>query len=55
VLVGRAGMTKREAITRAVEILQEVHSAPIQVVLNAAEYPAVDYRYYHYGSRRTSV
>jgi capsular exopolysaccharide synthesis family protein len=44
VLVGRAGTTKREALVRAIERLNEVHSAPLlQIVLNAAEYPTVDY------------
>ena len=50
ILVGRSGVTKREALSRAVELLHESHSAPIlQTVLNAAEYPSVDYcRYYGY-------
>ena len=47
ILVGRAGKTKRESLSRAFELLHDVHSAPIlQTVLNAAEYPVVDYRYY---------
>ena len=49
ILVGRSGVTKREALSRAVELLHEIRSAPIlQTVLNAAEYPAFDYRYYGY-------
>jgi Mrp family chromosome partitioning ATPase len=37
VLVGRAGQTPRGAITRSMEMLEAVHSAPIlAVVLNGA-------------------
>lgn len=50
-LVGRSGVTRRESLSRAVELLEEVHSAPIQVVLNAAQYTAKEYgHYYKYGA-----
>jgi capsular exopolysaccharide synthesis family protein len=50
-LVGRSGVTRRENLSRAVELLEEVHSAPIQVVLNAAQYTAKEYgHYYSYGT-----
>jgi hypothetical protein len=36
------------------EMLHEVRSAPVlEYVLNAAEYPAVDYSYYNYGYGKT--
>jgi capsular exopolysaccharide synthesis family protein len=54
ILVGRAGVTKRESLSRAVELLNESHLAPIlQTVLNAAEYPSVDYQRY-YGTEKNS-
>jgi receptor protein-tyrosine kinase len=50
-LVGRSGVTRRESLSHAVELLEEVHSAPIQVVLNAAQYTAKEYgHYYRYGA-----
>jgi capsular exopolysaccharide synthesis family protein len=50
VLVGRSAQTTRENLVRTVELLREVQSAPvIEFVLNAAEYPTIDYRYYRYG------
>lgn len=50
ILVGRAGFTNREALTRSVELLTEVHSAPVlEVVLNGADFVSPDYRYYGYG------
>jgi capsular exopolysaccharide synthesis family protein len=52
-LVGRSGVTTREGLTRAQELLQEVQCAPIlDVVLNAAETASVDYGYYRYGYGR---
>jgi succinoglycan biosynthesis transport protein ExoP len=56
VLVGRAGVTTREALVRAMELLQDLRSAPVvEVVLNGAEYPATDYRYYRqYGYGKTA-
>lgn len=50
VFVGRSRVTTREAMKRGLEILAQVHSAPIlEVVLNAAESNTPDYRYYQYG------
>ncbi len=48
ILVGRSGMTTRESLKRAMELLRGVRSAPVvELVLNAAECPVVDYGYYH--------
>jgi capsular exopolysaccharide synthesis family protein len=54
-LVGRSGVTKRDALRRSLDLLQEVRSAPvIQIVLNAVEVSAVEYRsYYRYGNKET--
>lgn len=50
ILVGRSGVTTRQAMRRSVELISEVHGAPIlQVVLNAAEMGSTDYKYYNYG------
>lgn len=50
VLVGRAGVTTRQALRRSVELISEVHGAPIlQVVLNGADRNTTDYKYYRYG------
>ncbi len=50
VFVGRSRVTTRDAMKRGLEILAQVHSAPIlEVVLNAAESDTPDYHYYHYG------
>jgi succinoglycan biosynthesis transport protein ExoP len=50
VLVGRAGVTTRQAMRRSVELISEVHGAPIlQVVLNGADRNSTDYKYYGYG------
>ena len=50
VLVGRSGMTTRQAMQRSVELISEVNGAPIlQVVLNAAQLDSIDYKYYGYG------
>jgi capsular exopolysaccharide synthesis family protein len=50
VFVGRSRVTTREAMKRGLQILAQVHSAPIlEVVLNAAESDTPDYRYYQYG------
>jgi succinoglycan biosynthesis transport protein ExoP len=49
VLVGRAGVTTRQAMRRSVELISEVHGAPIlQVVLNGADTGSADYKYYRY-------
>jgi capsular exopolysaccharide synthesis family protein len=50
ILVGRSGITTRQAMRRSVELISEVHGAPIlQVVLNAASVGSTDYSYYRYG------
>ena len=50
VFVGRPHFTTREAMKRSLEVLAQVHAAPIlEVVLNAAESDAADYQYYRYG------
>ena len=50
ILVGRSGITTRQAMRRSVELISEVHGAPIlQVVLNAADIGSTDYKYYQYG------
>jgi polysaccharide biosynthesis transport protein len=44
IMVGRSGVTTRESLKRAMELLRGVRSAPvIELVLNAAEYSLVDY------------
>jgi polysaccharide biosynthesis transport protein len=49
-MIGRSGVTTRENMKRAVEMLREVRSAPVlEYVLNAAEHPAFNYGYYKYG------
>jgi len=51
ILVGRAGYTNREALSRSIDLLKDVHSAPVlEVVLNGADFVAQDYRYYGYGN-----
>ena len=50
VFVGRAGVATREAMRRSVQLLEEVHSAPIlEFVLNGADMALIDYNYYGYG------
>ena len=50
ILVGRSGITTRQGMRRSVELISEVHGAPIlQVVLNAADMGSNDYKYYRYG------
>ena len=57
VFVGRAGVITREAMARSMELLQEVHSAPIlEVVLNGARTEDRSYGYhysYNYYSQRS--
>jgi capsular exopolysaccharide synthesis family protein len=49
-MIGRSGVTTRENMKRAVEMLREVRSAPVlEYVLNAAETPGSGYGYYKYG------
>lgn len=48
VFVGRAGVTTREAMARSMELLQQVHSAPIlEVVLNGARSQERSYGYHY--------
>jgi len=50
ILVGRSGITTRQAMQRSVELISEIHGAPIlQVVLNAADLRATEYKQYGYG------
>ena len=50
ILVGRSGITTRQAMRRSLELISEVHGAPVlQVVLNAAQIGFADYKYYAYG------
>jgi capsular exopolysaccharide synthesis family protein len=49
VFVGRAGEVTRDAMSRSLELLQQVHSAPIlEVVLNAADTASQSYGRYAY-------
>jgi Mrp family chromosome partitioning ATPase len=48
VLVGRSGVTPREAMRRSIEMLAEVNSAPVlAVVLNGADLDSSKYRSYY--------
>ncbi|MCU1247629.1 MAG: hypothetical protein JWQ49_658 [Edaphobacter sp.] len=48
ILVGRSGVTTRESLKRTMDLLRGVRSAPVvELVLNAAENRAIDYRSYH--------
>ncbi len=51
IVVGRSGVTTRDNLKRTMELLRGVRSAPVvELVLNAAEHPAMDYRSYrNYG------
>lgn len=47
ILVGRSGVTTRDSLKRTMELLGGVRSAPVvELVLNAAEYPTMEYPYY---------
>jgi Mrp family chromosome partitioning ATPase len=47
IVVGRSGVTTRDSLKRTMDLLRGVRSAPVvELVLNAAEYPTMDYRYY---------
>jgi succinoglycan biosynthesis transport protein ExoP len=54
VFVGRAGEVTRDAMSRSMELLRDVHSAPIlEVVLNAADTASQSYgRYKYYGQEK---
>src|SRR5262249_49318975 len=48
IFVGRAGTTTRAIVRHSLELLQQVHGAPIlEFVLNAADFNAAHYRYYY--------
>ncbi|PYU29037.1 MAG: hypothetical protein DMG32_01160 [Acidobacteria bacterium] len=48
VLVGRSAVTTREAMIRALQLLEEAHGAPvITIVLNATDVKLHGYNYYH--------
>jgi capsular exopolysaccharide synthesis family protein len=50
IFVGRSGITTRELIQRSLELLEQVHAAPVlQFVVNAADIKSPQYRYYKYG------
>ena len=50
VFVGRSGITTRSVVSRSLELLNEVHSAPVlEFVLNAADLNSAEYRDYRYG------
>ena len=50
IFVGRSGITTREVVQQSVQLLNEVHAAPIlEFVLNAADISSPQYRYYQYG------
>ena len=50
IFVGRSGITTRELVQRSLELLDQVHSAPVlQFVVNAADMKSPQYRYYQYG------
>jgi len=45
IVVGRSGVTTRENLKRTMDLLRGVRSAPVvELVLNAAEHTAMDYR-----------
>jgi capsular exopolysaccharide synthesis family protein len=47
IVVGRSGVTTRDNLKRTMELLRGVRSAPVvELVLNAAEHPSMDYRSY---------
>jgi polysaccharide biosynthesis transport protein len=50
IFVGRSGITTRDVVRRSLELLEEVHAAPVlEFVLNAADLNSPQYRYYQYG------
>jgi Mrp family chromosome partitioning ATPase len=51
VFVGRAGLTTRTAMRRSMELLADVHAAPIiEFVLNGADISSTEYYQYGYAS-----
>jgi polysaccharide biosynthesis transport protein len=52
IFVGRSAITTRDAVRRSLELLRQVHSAPIlQFVLNGADINSADYQYYRQGAQ----
>jgi succinoglycan biosynthesis transport protein ExoP len=50
IFVSRAGVTTREAMRRSLQMLDEIHAAPvIEFVLNGADVQSADYAYYQQG------
>jgi polysaccharide biosynthesis transport protein len=50
IFVGRSGITTRDLIRQSLELLDQVHAAPVlQFVVNAADIKSPQYRYYRYG------
>jgi len=50
IFVGRSGTTTREIVRHSLQLLQQMHGAPIlEFVLNAADFNSAHYRYYQYG------
>lgn len=50
IFVGRYGTTTRSAMMRSMELLADIHAAPIlDVVLNATDHYSAEYRYYGHG------
>jgi polysaccharide biosynthesis transport protein len=50
IFVGRSGITTRELVQRSLEMLHQVHAAPVlEFVLNAADLNSPQYRYHQYG------
>jgi Mrp family chromosome partitioning ATPase len=52
VLVGRYGFTTQRAITRGMQLLEEVRAPVAGVVLNDMDLSSADYHYYNYGFGR---
>jgi succinoglycan biosynthesis transport protein ExoP len=53
VFVGRAGVVTRSAMARSIQLLDDVHSAPIlEIVLNGAHSESQSYGYYKYKYNR---
>ena len=54
VFVSRAGVTTREAMQRSMQLLEQVHAAPIlEFVLNGVDISSAEYNQYGYGSYKS--
>lgn len=50
IFVARSGITTRDLIQQSLQLLDQVHAAPVlQFVVNAADIKSPQYRYYRYG------